>query len=506
MATIAINYREMGNAAGDAGKVAKKLTTYANAINNTVLNKLNSYSGNKTGNISSAMSSARNKKNQLETDSERYSKYATELKNLEDECKRTDKQVAGRVKSLTGTFKDSHGIKTNAIADCFSRFMTSIANSNPVFRWIDNNVVDRIKEGHNYLKDRIKEWYNYDGGKQLLKGVAVAALEIAVAVAGIVVVFLGTVTGIGALIVAVAAVIGGVIAFANGMTNLINEVGAYADRQNGNASMGYRRSKLDTLTDTVRTFSDDKRVHQVANFVDGLEFVCNVIGLVDSVGGLLKNGYKWASGSLKPLEDLKLKDILTRSNIKDFGRKLKTDLLDGGRSIKAAFGRRDWEFFKNAGKSFGTDFMKSLKERYIKFDGLKDGLKSFKNIASFGKKFLGTDGFWGKSGAIVTEVVLPCINIAQNATAKTDGNGNFIRNNNVIVMDDPEKVSIDDIWSNMKKIFKTPFSDFPKLVDKFTGSKGPDISIPKIYVPPVNVQVNLNINIQPIHIPAGRAA
>lgn len=507
MATIAINYRQLQGAAGDAGKVAEKLTTYANSIQSTVLNKLNSYSGDRTGNISSAISNARNKKSQLEEDSRRYSSYASNLKTLKEDCENTDKRVADRVKSLTGTFKDSHGIKTNTLLDNIGRFMTSIANSNPVFRWIGNNIVDWVREKHDSLKNWIKEWYNYDGGKQLLKGAAVAVLEIAAAVAGIVVVALGTVTGVWAVVAAVAAVVGGIIGVVNGVTNLINEVRGYAERQNGNASLGYRRSKEDTLTDTLRTESDNKGWHMVANIVDSIKFVCDVIGFLDGAKDLIKNGYKWASKNLNSLDNLKIKDILTKANIKDFGRKLYTGILDGLQSVKSAFARKDLEFFKRIAKDFSTDFMKSLNERYLNFgSGLKDGLKSLKNIASLGKEFLDAEGFGGKLGAVFKEVVLPCINVAHNPVGKTDANGNFIRSNGRIVLDDPEKVSIDDIWSSAKDMFKLPLSDFPDLLKKFTGGKGPDISVPEIYVPQVNLQVNLNINIQPIPVSAGLAA
>ncbi|GFI23088.1 hypothetical protein IMSAGC011_01865 [Lachnospiraceae bacterium] len=522
MSTIAINYSELRSAAGQAKNVSKRLDAYADSIENTVLRKLDNYSGDRTGNISSAISNARNKRNQLQDDCRRYSNYSNDLKTLESDCQNTDKRVADRVKGLTGTFKSMYGIKTNAILDHIGRFMTSLSNSNSLFRWIGNNVVDRYNQGRDYLKDRIKEWYNYDGGKQLIKGVGIAILEIVGAIAAIAAVVLGTVTGVGALIAAVAAVIGGVIGILNGAANLINEVNGYNARQNGNASWGYRLSKLDTYTDSLRTFSDDKGIHMFANIVDGIEFVCDVIDFVDGAKDLIKNGYKWASGNLQKLDNLKLKDILTKSNIKDFTTKLKTDFADTFNSVKSAFARKDLEFFKRAAKDFGTDFMESLKERYLNFDnmkegirhwsdsskndGLRDGLKSLKNLASLGKEFLSTEGLRGRIGSVFKESVLPCINVMQNPVGKTDASGSFIRNNGRIVLDSPEKVSIDDIWASIKSTFKIPFSDSPDIYKKFIGGVGPNISVPKIYVPQINLRVNLQINIQPIHFSAGLVA
>ena len=153
MATIAINYSELRSAAGQAKKVSKRLDAYADSIDNTVLRKLDNYSGDRTGNISSAVSNARNKRNQLQEDCRKYSDYSNDLNNLESDCKNTDKRVADRVKGLTGTFKSMYGIKTNAFLDQIGRFMTSLSNSNPLSRWIGNNIVDRYNEGRDYLKD-----------------------------------------------------------------------------------------------------------------------------------------------------------------------------------------------------------------------------------------------------------------------------------------------------------------------------------------------------------------
>lgn len=528
MATIAINYREMGNAAGDAAKVSKKLTAYANSINNTVLNKLNSYSGERTGNISSAVNNARNKKNQLEEDSRRYSDYSNNLKNLEDDCKSTDKRVADRVKSLTGTFKNCYGIKTNPILDAINRFMTSVANSNPIFRWIDNNIVDRFREGRDYLKSTIKEWYNYGGGKQLIKGVIGTGLEIAAAVIGFVGVAAGIITGIGA----VTAVVLGIIGVLNGGANLINEVGAYFSRQNGNASMGYRLSKLDTFTDSLRTFSDNKGIHMLANVIDGIKVVCEVIDFLNDAGELIKKGYKWATNSLDSLKNIKWKDILSRGTIGQFAGKLKSTVADGLKSLTSAVKNWDVNFFKNAASSFATDFLYSLEARFGNFGDMKGALSSMKNIISFGKDLIKMDHFDFKniSKTLAANVVLPCVNIVGMDVVQRDNNGFFIKDSTgQFVFDKSEFVSLGNIFSNQltDNILDLPkhlsFGDMMKsfnwvdkvssfwkdgsgIVKKFMGTSNVSISIPKIYVPQINIQVNLNFNIRTINIPAGLAA
>ena len=94
----------------------------------------------------------------------------------------------------------------------------------------------------------------------------------------------------------------------------------------------------------------------------------------------------------------------------------------------------------------------------------------------------------------------------QNPVGKTDASGSFIRNNGRIVLDSPEKVSIDDIWESIKSTFKIPFSDSPDIYKKFIGGVGPNISVPKIYVPQIDFGINLHVNIQPIHFSTGLVA
>lgn len=532
MATIAINYSELRSAAGQAQKVSKRLDAYADSIENTVLRKLDNYSGDRTGNISSAVSNARNKRNQLQDDCRRYNNYSNDLKNLESDCQNTDRRVADRVKGLTGTFKNMYGIKTNAILDHIGRFMTSLSNASPFSRWIGNNIIDRRNQAKDYLKDRIKEWYNYDGGKQLIKGAGVAILEMVGSIAAIGAALLGTVTGVGALIVAVAAVVGGVIGFLNGYANFENERAAYNARQNGNASWGYRLSKLDTYTDSVRTFSDDKGIHMFADIVDGIEFVCDVIDFLDGAWKLTKKGYKWAKNSLNSLDEIKCKDIFSRGVLSNFTTKLKETVSGGWKAFTTAIKKKpvDWDFFKNAKNSFVSDFLTNMELRFADFTSAKNGMKSIKNITSLGKDLLSIDDYNYKnlSDVLTKNIILPCVNLVGMDVVQKDENGFFVRDQlGQIMFDKSEYISLGDIFSknlignlgdflnhlsigNFSKLFNIPskifdlWEDGSSVIKQFGELSKINISIPKIYVPQINIPVNFNI--QPINITVGLAA
>ena len=244
MSIASISYGSIKNAASEARDVAKKLDKYANTIDNSVYKKLNKYDGPWTGNISSARSKANAKIDWLRDEAGRYRDYADDLDNLKEECERVDKAVKSKVSSLTASFKETHGINNNVVINTISYLFTSVTNSTSTGRWM-NTQTDAFETEASYHKQAIEDWYDYNGGKQLITGIAVAALEIAIAVAAIVL------SG-GAVLVVVATVIGSLIAIANGVCNIVNEVRAYNLTQDGDPATGKRRSDQDTIQDTLR--------------------------------------------------------------------------------------------------------------------------------------------------------------------------------------------------------------------------------------------------------------
>ena len=222
MSTVSVSYWSLGQAAGEAKDVAKKLDKYANSIDKNVYKKLNKYEGSWTGNVSNARSKASAKISALESAAEKYRDYAEDLNDLKEECESVDKAVRSKVSSLTASFKKAHGIKNNVVVNTISYVFTSIGNSSYGGRWL-NSKYDEAKSDIDYLKQSIEDWYDYNGGKELIKGILVGVLEIAIAVVGVVLLFLGTITGVWAVIVAIATVVAAVIAVVNGFTNIVNE-------------------------------------------------------------------------------------------------------------------------------------------------------------------------------------------------------------------------------------------------------------------------------------------
>lgn len=268
MSTASISYSSLKDASNEAKDVAKKLDKYADSLYDNVYKKLNNYDGTWTSNLTTARSKTNAKISELRTEQGKYEAYATDLIELRDKCSEVDKAVRSKVSSLTATFKENHGIRNSKIENAISYFFTGLGNETAFGRWLGGKK-DDLDTVTNYFKDSIKEWYNYEGGKELIKGVLVGLLEVAIGVLAIV----GAILSGGTLLVIIAGVVGGIIAVANGVANIWNEKKAYSTTQDGDPATGRRRSEVNTWQDYLRSsfaFGDSGENYHYNEFYNGL--------------------------------------------------------------------------------------------------------------------------------------------------------------------------------------------------------------------------------------------
>lgn len=333
-----------------------------------------------------------------------------------------------------------------------------------------------------YIKQRIEDWYDYEGGKDFIKGFLVGVLEMAIAIVGVALLFLGTITGVWGVIVAIATVVAAVISVVNGFANIVNEFRALGYGSDDPAT-AKRKSDLNTVQDTLRVETDSEFWHNFATGIDIVNIVCSVITVVDSAGKLLKNGYKWATGNLDDLKDLKIKDILSKDGRGKFWSGFKGKVGDGLSDIGKALKRQDWRFFGDALLDFKTDFLTNLKNRFtFKADNLKVNLKTTKNIMDIGK-ILTKDGF--AIGKLAEKLVIPCISVAGITTItfpEGGGQGQF----------DFSSITLKDITD--LKDFKTKIWD--KGGELFDGG-----NIDSSVLEKINTPVDINIAVPDIHVP-----
>lgn len=479
MSTIAISYKDLRNASSEASTVAKKLSSYADEIKKNVIKKLDNYSGDRSSNISIAYSSATTKYRTLTDAKEQYTKYSSNLKNLCEDCKTTDKNVANRIHTLTGTFRETHGIDNGFWSQAeqwIAYQFTSFTNSTPAFRWIDNNVVTPFSQKVDELKGNIKEWYDFGGGKQLVKGIGEALFTIVGAVAAIVIgVLTFPVSGVFAIVAAVAGLVVAGIALLDGTMDLVNECVAYNMRQNGDASMGYRLSNLNSFTDTVRTFSDNKIDHMFANVLDGVEFVCGVIDAIKDIqelGKFLKGGGEWIKNTWANLKDLKNRGLLTQT----LGEGLvngKNKIVQMSKEIFSSIKSMDIDYFgKVVGDSI-SDFAKTME--YTFDTSLTDLAEITENQGNVVKNWIELgEAIWkGELGEKGFE------SIRDFALKKIEVFDVSLGDIADMVIDFTDWCTEDDRLSNIVKMFD--------------GSNQINVSVPQIHMPQINIDININV-------------
>lgn len=425
MSTVSISYSSLKDASNEAKSVAKKLGKYADSLYDNVYKKLNNYGGNWTSNLAEARSKTSSKINELRSEQSRYNTYASDLIGLRDECQSVDRAVRSKVSSLTASFKEAHGIKNGKIENAINYFFTGLGNGTAFGRWLGGKK-DDFDSSVNRFKDSIKEWYNYDGGKDLINGVLVGLLEVAVGVLTIA----GAILSGGALIVVIAGVVGGIIAAANGIGNIWNEWKAYSSTRNNDPATGKRRSKINSwqdylrssfafydseyydssneneARDYVRYYSEEgKRNEAIATRIDITSFACTAITLISSCGQLINRGLKWANGTAK----IPFKDYFKPSTYGNFFKEAWGGLSNNAKHIFESLKAGDWTFLKTSFKNFKFDFADNFKQKFLNFDSFKNGIKSTKSILSVGKDVIKGEDSLGK--ILITKIVLPSIAI-----------------------------------------------------------------------------------------------
>ena len=190
----------------------------------------------------------------------------------------------------------------------------------------------------------------------------------------------------GWIVAVIATVVLAMIAVGNGYNDIKNEIRAYDEtHNNGDSALGRRRSDESTVQDYLRRETDSKFWHNVANVIDVTSFVCTAITIVDSVGNLLKNGFKWATNSTVKLKDLKVKDILSKNGLRRFFSGFKGKMGEvkmGFENIGQAIKMKNLTFFKDGAVKIKTDFLESLKKRYWDMESPDKAFKSYANTAS----------------------------------------------------------------------------------------------------------------------------
>ena len=98
--TAVISYRSLGEASSEARQVSRKLTGYADSLQRSIVNRLDSYGGSDSGGVTQAKQRTEEKIEQLRDKAQAYTKYADDLSDLQKKCLSTDTAVRSSVSGL----------------------------------------------------------------------------------------------------------------------------------------------------------------------------------------------------------------------------------------------------------------------------------------------------------------------------------------------------------------------------------------------------------------------
>lgn len=408
--SIAISYKDLSDASKNAKKVADKFEDYADELNSRVIKKLDNYKGDWTSNLSSARADVSAKVSAMMSMKSTFDAYSKDLDALGELCESTDKAVRTRVSELTTEFKKNNGIRNSKIENFCGYLFTSIGNSTANGRF-NGNTSDAQGAVEDYINQQIKVWYNYEGGKDLIKGILVSALEIAAAVISVVLIAIGSVTGVLEIIAAVATVVLAVIGIVNAVVNIINESRAYNANQSGDPALALRLSNEDTLQSVLRdgNITDEANegwlnnhvgiAKDIAMTIDVVEFVANICVIAKDGYKLYQNCAKWATanGASTFGDAAKLVFGNIKNNFKEIGQAIKIHDLS---SLNGTFSAFKYNFKYN--------FTKNL----LNFGSTKDTLGTVKNYLGISKDLI--KGGFGFSNIVSTgfkDVVIPNITV-----------------------------------------------------------------------------------------------
>ena len=400
MSSVKIVYSELKDSWKAADKAASYCESYANEIRKKVTNKISDFKGGGNGYTSNAASYASAKITALTTKASALRTYSGSLQTCYNEAKNTDRDVKNYLKLEGRDFRDSHDMHVNPVLELFVGFFITIANENPVFKWIK----DSFRAAGDWLSETwqdIKYWYKCEGGKYVIKIIAAVVLLIAAVVVAVlawpVMIAALSAGAIWASIVAVASFVGAVIAIADALIDLEYNIVALATF-GSDPAWAARYDSFSSLAEWLKSnrFSSslmNKWSYTLSTVVKVTKAVCAVIKFID-LGinvikniGAFKNGQLWSKvkSAYKAMQKsnagtwAKIK-YMTKSVFTDYKQIAETNATMYSR-LKAYYNSADYVGKTLKGFSDATKTLKTISKFVINLDE-KGAIKA---IYDFGK-------------------------------------------------------------------------------------------------------------------------
>lgn len=381
MAELALNYSEIEEAGKAAEETARGCENYMDQIERCVTTKIGSVRLGESAYTSQANFYAKQKISELEQKRDKYRTYANTLEQFVNDpsgAREVDKSVANAVNQSYTAYIESHNIKVNPVVAGLTAISVWLGNEGA---WVirATGIGSMLAVSYEFAElfrgigEDLQYWYRCEGGKHIVKGVALAVLAVGavvtavlalpafLAAGGALLTALTAGAGLTALLgaafsflTATAALVSGAMGAASTIVDAVHELGAgMGGRQDVERTMD---SRIDGVSDWMRNKMTgveawDKVSTSVAEAWDTTELVCGLISFVD----MAKNGVtSLGEGSLRAKLGSAKEKLLTW---KENGlRTLKTDVWgkakEGLHQFRTGGQTGGWSEIKDAGKNF----------------------------------------------------------------------------------------------------------------------------------------------------------
>lgn len=382
MSQLIIHYDSLKTASEQAKKAGEKLSDYADKAFKKVAKKLDDYTGEKAGNVSSAITNIDAKIKKLNKKSEAFISYAANVDSFLDSARETDQGVESKIKELSGDFKSSYGIK-DSVVDKFFNLVSGKLNDSALGRFFKDmaQVVGKVMGN---VKDSLVDWYKYEGGKYKIDEILAVGAEILACIA-IVAAFSAS-----SIVFVVAGVVVGVFGLANAIYDRHNSKKAYDLARGGDPAWAKRYGDLNTMTDTMREESNDMKTHILASGLDAVEFVAKSVKFVGDVKDIYNTGSEFI-GKIKDTPGGLKKYVADQYSTGANGFKNVKNAVFGHGSIRSNAQNTVKLYTQETLHKLGGD-LKNIVNGTFSADATSGFSKSFREIFSGNDKVKGASG------------------------------------------------------------------------------------------------------------------
>lgn len=270
MATITIDYSDLGKLIKKAGNAASELEDYSEEIEKQFRKKLTSLDGDDAAsNISTARELAKEKQKKLMGHKANFVQLSKDLSSLEGTAKAADSTVKRKIESVAKPYENNQSFfqKIGSAVYGFFCDVGDLISNVPLVDMLVN-AVSKAWTALKSVKEYVSDWFKYGAGKYVAN-----IIKSVTAVVGVVLAMAGAIVGAPAWLAAIALVAGSIAllyAFGNMMVTTEENMRAMEQHKKGRRGLARFYGGIDSINKwTHRTDFGGKSANRAMEIFGG---------------------------------------------------------------------------------------------------------------------------------------------------------------------------------------------------------------------------------------------